>query len=78
MTAGTENSLKIRKRNFYKKALCVSEKLDVEVAAGMLAKLVKINYTISGDHGKGLADAMDNIIQDLALPLGIATLNKKP
>jgi hypothetical protein len=46
-------------------------------AANMLARLVKTRYSINKEQKKGFRDALENVIKDIAVPLGIAVINKK-
>ncbi len=45
-------------------------------ATDMLAKLVKTRYSISREQRKGLKEAIGNVIRDIAVPLGVAALQK--
>jgi hypothetical protein len=42
-----------------------------------LSKLVKTRYSITRKENKGLREAINNVIKDVAVPLGITVLNKK-
>ncbi len=46
-------------------------------AADMLGRLMRTRYTITREQKKGLKDALQNVIKDIAVPLGIAVINKK-
>jgi hypothetical protein len=46
-------------------------------ATNMLAKLVKIKYSMNKKEEKSLGEAIKNIIRDIGVPLGVAALNKK-
>jgi hypothetical protein len=50
-------------------------KLAME-ATEMLAKLVKIRYSITSKQKKGLKEAMSNVLKEVALPLGIKVIQK--
>jgi hypothetical protein len=43
----------------------------------LLAKLVKVRYTITPEQKQGLRDAIQNILTDVGLPLGLTLLSKK-
>ena len=48
-------------------------------ATNTLARLLKTRYNISKEQKKGLKEAINNVLRDIALPLGIGigtTLNK--
>ena len=48
-------------------------------ATNTLAELVKTSYNMSKEQGKGLKEAIGNVLRDVALPLGIsigATISK--
>ena len=51
-------------------------------ATNALARLVKTRYNLEKEQGKGLKEAIGNVLKDIALPLGIGigatitTLNK--
>jgi hypothetical protein len=47
-------------------------------ATNLLAKLVKTRYSINREQKKGFKDALQNVIKEIAVPLGIAMINKKP
>ncbi len=51
-------------------------KLILEVT-NMLAKLVKIRYSMNKKQEKKLGEAIHNIIRDIGVPLGVAVLSKK-
>jgi len=40
-------------------------------ATNALARLVKTRYNLEKDQGKGLKEAIGNVLKDIALPLGI-------
>ena len=46
-------------------------------ATEILAKLVKTRYSITREQKKGLKEAVNTVIRDIAVPLGIAVLQKK-
>jgi hypothetical protein len=46
-------------------------------AANMLAKLVKIKYSMTKGQKKNLGEAIKNVIRDIGVPLGVAVINKK-
>jgi hypothetical protein len=46
-------------------------------ATDRLAKLVKTRYSISNKEKEGLKEAIGNVLQKYALPLGVALINKK-
>ena len=46
-------------------------------ATDMLAKLVKTRYKVSSKQKEGLKEAIGNVLQKYALPLGVALINKK-
>jgi hypothetical protein len=46
-------------------------------ATDKLAKLVKTRYSISNKEKEGLKEAIGNVLQKYALPLGVALINKK-
>lgn len=46
-------------------------------ATNMLAKLMKTRYSITREQKKGLKDALQNVIRDIAVPLGVAVISKK-
>jgi hypothetical protein len=46
-------------------------------ALDILAKLVKAKYSTHKKEDKGLGEAIQNIIRDIGVPLGVAALNKK-
>jgi len=41
-------------------------------ATNTLARLVKTRYNITGKQGKGLRDAIRNVLTEVALPMGIS------
>jgi hypothetical protein len=43
----------------------------------LLAKLVKIRYTITPEQKQSLREAIQNIINDVGIPLGVTLLSKK-
>ena len=48
-------------------------------ATNALARLVKTRYSLEKEQGKGLKEAIGNVLKDIALPLGVgigAALNK--
>ncbi len=46
-------------------------------ATDMLAKLVKTRYNITKEQRKGLKEAIGNVIKDIAVPLGVAVIQKR-
>jgi len=46
-------------------------------ATEILARLVKTRYSITREQKKGLKEAVNTVIRDIAVPLGIAVLQKK-
>jgi len=46
-------------------------------AVNLLAKLVKIRYTITPEQKQSLREAIQNIIKDVGVPLGVTLLSKK-
>ncbi len=46
-------------------------------ATDILAKLIKTRYSITKEQKKGLKEAFENVIKDVAVPLGIAAIAKK-
>jgi hypothetical protein len=46
-------------------------------AANMLARMVKIKYSMSKEQKKGLGEAIKKVITDIGVPLGVAIINKK-
>lgn len=49
----------------------------IMAATNMLAKLVKIRYSMNKKQEKSLGEAIKNIIRDIGVPLGVAVLSKK-
>lgn len=48
-------------------------------ATNTLARLVRTRYSLEKEQGKGLKEAIGNVLKDIALPLGVgigAALNK--
>ena len=45
-------------------------------ATDTLAKLVRTRYKITREQKKGLKEAIGNVLRDIALPLGIAAIQK--
>ena len=45
-------------------------------ATDTLAKLVRTRYKITKEQKKGLKEAIGNVIRDIAVPLGIAVMQK--
>ena len=41
-------------------------------ATNTLARLVKTRYNITKEQGKGLKEAISNVLREIALPLGIS------
>jgi len=46
-------------------------------ASGTLARLLRTRYTIEKGQGKGIRDAIRNVLTEVAVPLGIAAIAKK-
>jgi hypothetical protein len=46
-------------------------------ATNALGRLVRTRYNISKEQGKGLKEAIGNVIRDIAIPLGIGIAAKK-
>ncbi len=46
-------------------------------AVNLLTKLIKTRNAIFKDEKKGLGEAIGNIIKDIGVPLGVASINKK-
>jgi hypothetical protein len=46
-------------------------------AANMLARLVKVKYSMSQEQKKSLGEAIKKVITDIGVPLGVAIINKK-
>ncbi len=49
----------------------------IMAATNLLVKLVKARYSMNKDQKNGLKEAINNVIKDIAVPLGIAALKKK-
>jgi hypothetical protein len=49
----------------------------IMAAANMLAKLVKIRYSMSKEQKKSLGEAIKKVITDIGVPLGVSIINKK-
>jgi hypothetical protein len=49
----------------------------IMAATDMLAKLIKIRYSMSKKEGKNLGEAIKNILKDIGVPLGVTVLGKK-
>jgi len=62
------------------KALLVKEPENLQLimqASGTLARLLRTRYTIEKGQGKGIRDAIRNVLTEVAVPLGIAAIAKK-
>ena len=46
-------------------------------ASGTLARLLRTRYTLEKGQGKGIKDAIRNVLTEVAVPLGIAAIAKK-
>ena len=46
-------------------------------ASSTLARLVRTRYNLEKGQGKGLKDAIQNVLKEVAIPLGIAAITKK-
>jgi hypothetical protein len=46
-------------------------------ATETLAKLVKIRYAINNEDKQGLKEALGNVIREIAVPLGVAVIQRK-
>lgn len=46
-------------------------------ATNMLAKLVKIRYSMTKEQKKGLGEAIRKAITEIGVPLGVSIINKK-
>jgi hypothetical protein len=46
-------------------------------ATDMLAKMVKIKYSMSKEQKKGLGEAIKKVITEIGVPLGVSIINKK-
>jgi len=49
----------------------------IMAATSMLAKLVKTRYSITREQKTGLKEAIQNVIKDIGIPLGIDVLMRK-
>ncbi len=62
------------------KALVAKDPQNVKLilaATNMLARLMRTRYNITKGDKKGLGEAIQNVIRDIGVPLGVAALNKK-
>ena len=54
---------------------CLTEDPDniaiILEATGTLARLIKIKYNLDSKQGKGVRDAIIEVVKDLAIPMGI-------
>lgn len=46
-------------------------------AAGTLARMLRTRFTLEKGQGKGIKDAIQNVLAEIAVPLGIAAIAKK-
>lgn len=46
-------------------------------ASGTLARLLRTRYTLEKGQGKGIKDAIEKVLTDIAVPLGVAAIAKK-
>ncbi|MBM3156458.1 MAG: hypothetical protein FJ004_04150 [Chloroflexi bacterium] len=46
-------------------------------ASGTLARLLRTRYTLEKGQGKGIKDAIQNVLTEIAVPLGVAAIAKK-
>ena len=46
-------------------------------ASGTIARLLRTRYTLEKGQGKGIKDAIQNVLTEVAVPLGIAAIAKK-
>jgi hypothetical protein len=63
-----------------KKAITGGDPKNLELmvkATNALERLVRTRYNISKEQGKGLKEAIGNVIKDVAIPLGIDIATKK-
>jgi hypothetical protein len=63
-----------------KKAIMGGDPKNLELlvkATNALERLVRTRYNISKEQGKGLKEAIGNVIRDIAIPLGIGIAVKK-
>ena len=62
------------------KALIEKEPENLQLimqASGTLARLLRTRYTLEKGQGKGIKDAIRNVLTEVAVPLGIAAIAKK-
>jgi len=62
------------------KALIEKEPENLQLimqASGTLARLLRTRYAIEKGQGKGIRDAIRNVLTEVAVPLGIAAIAKK-
>jgi len=63
-----------------KKAIMGGDPKNLELlvkATNALERLIRTKYKITKEQGKGLKEAIGNVIRDIALPLGIGIVTKK-
>lgn len=46
-------------------------------ASSTLARLLRTRYNLEKGQGKGIKDAIQNVLTEIAVPLGIAAITKK-
>lgn len=46
-------------------------------ASGTLARLLRTRYNLEKGQGKGIKDAIEKVLIDIAVPLGVATIGRK-
>jgi hypothetical protein len=49
----------------------------VTEAINALTRLIELRQKLARESGSGLKDAVTNILKDIAVPLGVATITKK-
>lgn len=49
----------------------------IMTALSALAKLVGTHYNISADDNKGVSEAINNVLKNVALPMGIELISKR-
>ena len=53
------------------------DRIDLHMdAASVLARLIRIQHQLTPEQGKGLKQAIQMVIKDIAIPLGVAAIEK--